>query len=82
MILQNMESSLESHLMVVPKKPKMPDPKTPPFPIDLVPPFAIGYDDVIDVIGYGYGYGYGYILYETKKIKNQSKYDKLILNKM
>jgi len=44
MMVQNMESSLESHLMVVPKMPKMPDPKTPPFPIDLEPPFAIGYE--------------------------------------
>jgi hypothetical protein len=44
MMVQNMESSLESHLMVVPKMPKMPDPKTPPFPMDLEPPFAIGYE--------------------------------------
>ena len=43
-MVQNMESSLESHLMVVPKMPKMPDPKTPPFSIDLEPPFAIGYE--------------------------------------
>ena len=31
-MLQYMESSVDSHLMVVPNKPKMPEPKMPPPP--------------------------------------------------
>ena len=42
MMLQYVESSVASHLMVVPKKPKMPDPKIPPPPPPLRKlPFAI-----------------------------------------
>ena len=39
-MLQYMESSVDSHLMVVPKTPKMPDPKMPPPPPRELP-FAI-----------------------------------------
>ena len=39
MMLQYIDSSLESHLTVVPKTPKIPDPKIPPPPPDLDPPF-------------------------------------------
>ena len=39
-ILQKVESSFESHFIVVPKIPKIPEPKTPPLPI-LEPPLAI-----------------------------------------
>jgi hypothetical protein len=39
MILQNIELSVESHLIVVPKKPKIPEPNNPPddFEIDPLP---------------------------------------------
>ena len=41
---QNHESSFESHLTVVPNKPKIPVPPSPPFPIENpLPPFAILY---------------------------------------
>lgn len=39
MMLQYMEPSAASHLMVVPNKPKIPDPKIPPPLLPL--PFAI-----------------------------------------
>ena len=39
-ILQYIESSFESHCIVVPKTPKIPEPKTPP-PLVLEPILAI-----------------------------------------
>ena len=49
-MLQYVESSVASHLMVVPKNPKMPDPKIPPPPPPLRKlPFAI---IMCDVCGY------------------------------
>ena len=46
MMLQYIESSVESHFMVVPNNPNMPDPKIPPPPPPFMLPFAI-----IDVLG-------------------------------
>jgi len=44
MMLQYIDSSLESHLIVVPNKPKIPDPKIPPPELD--PLFAIVYSAI------------------------------------
>jgi hypothetical protein len=40
-ILQYIESSFESHCMVVPKNPNIPEPKMPPPPLVLEPILAI-----------------------------------------
>lgn len=36
-MLQYIDSSFESHCIVVPKNPKMPEPKIPPPPPDPIP---------------------------------------------
>ena len=50
-MLQYVESSVASHLMVVPKNPKMPDPKMPPPPppppLRKLPFAIVGYELVI-----------------------------------